>query len=89
MPRTICRRPHAKNRLSDTRKADAPRASVLAVPRSSPIAAIPRIAPATTESMTATTPGTATNAYVRGGHSLLAIDDSMMPRSSSYLLVTK
>jgi hypothetical protein len=46
---------------SETRKSTPPSASAAAGPRSSATAAIPAIAPATTESMTATTPGIATN----------------------------
>ena len=41
------------------------------------------------ESTTATTPGTATNAWVGGGWARIAMDDWRMPASSSYRLVTK
>jgi hypothetical protein len=62
------------NPTSESANATAPRAIDAAVPSSRPIAAIPTTAPATTESITATTPGTATNTCHQGGHPCIATD---------------
>ncbi len=65
--RAMIRIAHATKPASEMRKNTMPRMSAPAVPRSSPMPAIPAMAPATTESMTATTPGMATKAWVGGG----------------------
>jgi hypothetical protein len=55
----------------------------------SPSARIPSMAPATTESISATTPGTAINGCATWNGRCSAIAESRMPASSSYGLVTK
>ena len=73
----------------DATKSTPPATSDQAVPRSRAIAATPATAPATTELVTATTPGAETNTWYRGIGPTSAMVLSRTPASSSYLLVTK